>query len=123
MLSAKILNSSAVLNDFHEISSMSFLAGETKTLVLRLHNEDLDIRYFPASGATLDVVLNNADGTTLTKSATLDTDDRSIARITLSAVETAALIGGNISFTLTEGGVISKGLVSNALTKVLEGDC
>jgi hypothetical protein len=123
MLTGKVINSSATLNDFHEIASIEFLSGESKTFKFILFNTQLNIRYVPASGATINVVFNNSDGTQLTKAGSLNTDDRSIVTVSLSTSETEDLIGGNVSFTLTESGTISKGLMPNSLSKVIEGAC
>jgi len=124
MLSAKVLNSSASLNDFDFIGALDFIAGEATTLALRLtqvQRED-ELRYVAADGATMNVVLNNKDGSTLTKAATLiDAGDRSLWKVALTSGETEDLAGGNFTFELTEGATLTKGWVENGMSLLITG--
>jgi hypothetical protein len=73
----------------------------------------------------LTVIFNNADGTTLEKIASLNANDRSIATVTLTELETEEVIGGNLLLELDENGdgsLIRKGVVRNALQRFLV-DC
>lgn len=118
-LTAKILNSDASLNSWKEIGSLDFQPGESQTLVLRLWDKSEDIRYIPPSGTTMTVTFNTGTST-LDKIATLNSDDRALATVALSATETENLIGGNFTFTLDEGGgTIRKGVVRNGMRKIL----
>lgn len=124
MLAAKVLNSSASLNDFDEIGALDFIAGEATTLALRLfqpQRED-ELRYVAADGATMNVVLTNKDGSTLTKAASLiDAGDRSLWSVALSTSETENLAGGNFTFELTEGANLQKGWVENGMSLLITG--
>lgn len=123
VLSAKILNSDATLNSFFEIASLDFVPGSKADLVIRLNDSQRNERYVPPSAATLTVTLNNTDGTTLVKSgAILDSGDRSMWKISLSALETVDLLSGNFLFTIDVNGdttLILKGLVNNGLRSLL----
>lgn len=121
-LTAKILNSDAVLNSWREIGSLDFQPGESQTLQLRIFDLSEGIRYTPPSGTTMTVTFNTTTGT-LEKIATLNSDDRALATIALTPSETQDMIGGNFTFSLDEGGgTIRKGVVRNGLRKIMT-DC
>lgn len=124
MLSGKVLNSGATTNNFVEIGSLEFISGEELTVVIRIHDPELDLRYIPPTTNITTFTLNKPDGTDLEKTGTMDTDDRSIIRFTLSETETADLLGGNIKYSLDilgDGTQIKKGVVQNALARFIDG--
>lgn len=120
-LTAKLLNSDATLNSWIEISSVDFIPGEQKKIVLQLFELNEALRYMPNDAATLKLNFNKTDGTTLEKVAakSFAPDDRSIWNVTLLATETEDLFGGDIVFELTESGAVSKGLIQNGFRKRL----
>lgn len=127
MLTAKILNSQASLNNFKEIGSLEFIIGEEVKLVFRLFDPQFDLRHIPDAAAIVKLTFNKlSDFTTFEKTATvLDSGDRSIQYVTLTDLETADLIGGNVLFevdVLGDGSQIQKGIIYNALSKVIQ-DC
>lgn len=129
MLEARLLNSDATLNNFKEISQVQYVPGEVLKIVIQLMSPQLDgIRYMPAdSGATVDMVFQQSDGTELTKAASLvNSLDRSIWTVTLTSTESQAVIGSNIVAVLDELGDdtdIKKAILSYSLSKVFPGDC
>lgn len=126
VLTAKILNSDASLNSFFEISSLDFIPGAPIDLVIRLHSPQRDLRYVPGASAQVDVIFNKTDGTNLTKAASVvDSGDRSMWKVSLTAAETEEILSGNFTFELDVNGdntVIWTGLVSNGV-RSLSGDC
>lgn len=129
MFTAEILNSEATLNNFIVLGGKDFIPGGQLTLVLRLVNSDLGIRYIPPAAATLSFTFNNLDGTELVKSGgdvTQLPDDRSIVSIVLEEAETEELQDGNITFEIDvagDGTNIQKGFIQNALARIITGDC
>ncbi len=123
MLIGKVLNSEATLNNYIYLLNKAFIQGSAFKLVIQIFNEDLGIRYIPDIDAEYSITLNNLDGTTLVKDGvevTVFEDDRSIMSIDISAEESEALQGGNITFMIDE----TKGIVRNAISRVIEGaDC
>jgi hypothetical protein len=116
LLTFKVLNHDATLNNWGEIGSAKIVRGSAAKIVLQIFQPEKKIRYIPASGATLTVAFLNSDGTTLNKSATFAiADDRSIVEINLTASETATLISQNLIGTLTEGGVVTIILLQQGL--------
>lgn len=120
-LTAQILNTDAVLNNYQVVGVFEFLPGETKTLQLKLFDEEQEIRYTPETGTTMDVTFNTTTGT-LVKSGVLNTDDRSMVSVALDASDTNSMIGGSFTFTLTKGADIKKGIVKNGIRKITS-DC
>lgn len=125
MLDIRLLNSDAELNNFRQIGSYEYVPGEDVTVVLRLFDSQLGIRYIPDSGATLTATFQTKSGTDLVKTASeLDAGDRSIWTFDLSQSDTADIIGQNFTVSLTEGANLSKGVAQNSLGKILiDGDC
>lgn len=126
MITAKILNSDAILNNFKEIGSLDFVPGSEVKLVIRLHDSQLDLRRVPAAAAVVKIFLNDTDGNEIEKTMTPLTDDRSILSVTLEESETETLLGGNFTIeedVLGDGTQIKKGLVQNGLRRVVIGDC
>lgn len=123
MLSAKILNSQAKLNDFDIVGSIKFIPGESVPLVIRLFQPDRvdELRYVPQLAATLEISLMDTTGSETTKTMTVNSDDRSIWSTILTPTETETLAGGILSFTLTEGITVTKGFVENAITRNILG--
>lgn len=126
MITAKILNSDATLNNFKEIGSLDFIPGAETKLVIRLQDTQLDLRHIPPATATIKLIFNQTDGSTLEKTTTEFADDRSMQFITLEEAETDLLLGGNFTMeidVLGDASKIEKGIVSNGLRKIVIGDC
>jgi hypothetical protein len=104
LLSLKVLNEDASLNNFMDIGSARIVRGSDAKLVLQLIQPDRKIRYIPDAGftATLDLLLSN--GTTITKTASTPfADDRSIIQFDLTDTETLTLISQNLLVKMDEG--------------------
>lgn len=126
MFSAKVLDSTATLNNFREIGSTSFVPGSQFTVVLRLHNTQLDLRHIPPATAQVTIFLNKTDNTAESIAASILSDDRSILSFEVSEALSSELLGGSISFeidVLGDGTNIQKGIVHGALAKIVEGSC
>jgi hypothetical protein len=127
MLSGQILNSDALLNNFIVTDSKGFIPGEQFTLIVRLFNEELQLRFVPLVASIVTFTFNKTDGTQLSKvSSGLDSGDRSMRSITISEAESEDLLGGNFSFEVDvdgDGQNIRKGIVQNGLARVVDGDC
>lgn len=92
-------------------------------------------RYVPASGSTLSVVFQRGDlvstsstirydrlDTTtrsVTKNATLDSNDRSLIKIAMNTADIQGVMSGTVKFTLTEGAVVTTWVQNWALMKSL----
>ena len=126
MLTCQILNSDATLNNFIDIGSKEFIPGEEFILVVRGINKELDLRYIPLSTTVATCTLLDIDGNTISKVATLMTDDRSIMSIAITEAESDTLASGTITFSLDElgdGTKITKGIAEGALVRSIDGDC
>lgn len=119
MLNLQVLNDSPSLNNFSNIGSKTFVGGETLELYLRLFQDDKDIRYIPASGATITLDLLKSDDTTITKTATIPfTDDRSVLQFSITDTETQDIISQNLVVKIVEGTNITFALLQSGIRKV-----
>jgi hypothetical protein len=118
-LGLRIIDSASTINNLKYLNQLSIETGETATVRFQLVDLDtvrqqnlLGDRYMPASGATLEAVIQSVDSAgTVTKSATQPFSlDPSIWEFSLTALETQSLGGTNLRITLTEGSNIKKGL-------------
>lgn len=126
MLTAKILNSDATLNNFKEIGSLDFIPGTQAELFIRLFNSQLSLRYIPPATAIVKIFIDKSDGTVLEKTMSALSDDRSILSTTLEEAETEEILGGNFTLEvdiLGDGSNIDKGIVLNGIRKVIIGEC
>ena len=129
MLAGQILNSEATVNNFIVLGGKSFIPGSQFKLFIRVINDDLNLRYVPPATATRTITLIGLDGTDIVKSnadITVLGDDRSIMCVTIEESESENLQGGNFSFSIDvngDGTDIKKGIVSNGLSRVIEGVC
>lgn len=135
ILSARILNDVQGVNSFEAADVGEFTAGDQASVYLQLIDASLDKslagfkpsgrRYIPATGAVLQVVVTSIDDATkITRLAVnpYPTDDRSIWRIDFTSAD---LIQGTASLqlVLTEGAVVRRGLVKNALRIASQTGC
>lgn len=128
MLEAKLLNSSAELNNFFELDALSYTPGENVTIVVRLFDKQKGIRLIPTdAGAEVKLTFTGKTADFTKDAAKVDAADASMWSVTLSAAETADLAGSNIKVELDEAGddvSIKLAIIFNALSRqVLSGDC
>jgi len=126
LLSCRILQDVSGVNSFEYTSQAEWTEGCPTTLYIQLINASLDKanqgfnppgrRYMPASGATLSVTLESIDDNKqVTKTATNPyASDTSIWAVSILSTDT---IRGSpqIRLTLTEGSVITSGLLKCAV--------
>lgn len=125
MLILKVLNAQATVNDFEEYTSFDFIPSTDIVLTLRVHDTVTGLRRILNSDDTLSLALTKSDNTTLTLVPTFPfTADRSIIQVTITDVQSADLLGGSITLTITDNaGLISKAVGANLLNRIIEGDC
>lgn len=117
LLSARMLNNVNGANSFSEDLQTRFTEGDRPTIYLQLVDKQSSLhRYLPATGASLSVVITNVNNSkTYTKTAINPyPNDTSIWSFQMLSTEE---IKGSISLrlVLTEGAVITYGLVRDAL--------
>lgn len=122
MLIAKILNSSATVNQFKYLDTVQFIGGSNFRFAFRLFDPQLKERYIPGSAAIVKLTFNKCDGTELEKTSTvLDSGDRSMRYIDFSQAETEELLGGNaklLADLLGDATQIEEGVIESALSRV-----
>lgn len=129
MLSLKILNTAAALNNFSAVGSVQFVPGSQVRVVVQVFQPERpdSLRYVVEDPAgTLSLVLDRKDGTELTVALTAFPSDRSMWSTTLTPAQTQDLSGGNVRFVLDLTGAgtqLELGYVDNALQRVNTGGC
>ena len=130
MITARLLNSEAQLNNYKTVGGVTFVNPDTVRVVIQLYNDEFGIRHIPSSGANVSLTVNCSDGTSesLTMMNTGFNDDRSIRFIDIvtNNVNGASktLVGGNITFTLSAdanvpSGNTARGIIFNALQRLI----
>lgn len=127
LLSARMLTDVQSVNSFEQVDQVEFMEGDSLFVFFQLVDSTLDRsdqgfmpsgrRYVPASGSTLQVVLDNIDDAKrVTRNAVqaFPTLDGSIWKVQILPTDK---IGGTVQMklTLSEGGTIKKSLVKGAL--------
>lgn len=125
-LSARVLNDVANVNSFEITEYVSWTEGDTLTVYLQLIDASLDLdikgfypsgrRFMPAVGSTLSVQIQNIDSAkVITRTATQPfAEDASIWSFNILATD--AIHGSpQMVLTLSQGGVVTKGLIKNAI--------
>lgn len=121
MLTARLLNSDASLNNFFEITSLDFVAGSQIDLSLRLFDSQKSIRYVPPATASLKIFLQTGDIELEKTLSVISSDDRSMWKVTLTEDDTEEMLGGSVKFELDvagDGTNIQKGIMLNALRRI-----
>lgn len=126
ILSLKVLNSDATVNNFVESSSLQIVRGADATIKLRLvQPERSNLRYIPASGATFSISFLKSDGTSLVKVPTQPiADDKSILQVVLTDTETQTLISQGLNVEINEGSDKNFAVLQQGLQmQTLNSDC
>ncbi len=133
MISARILNSRATVNNFYEIGTLEFVPGSTFTLVIQLidtQSPDM-MRYvaIPSDGNSAHLVVTftmpNTDGSDLAVTMTQMTGDASIWTANITTSQSASLATGNCQVSVVDTGTSPStllGLVSDAIAIQITGD-
>jgi len=122
MLKLKMLNSDATLNDFRDIGYLTFISGETLSVVMRIEQKAKNyIRYIPDAAATITIDLLKSDKTTITKTASFPfADDRSIIKFEISDSESPDIIGQDLKVKIVEGANISYAVLEKGIQRILD---
>ncbi len=130
MLSAKVLNSDATLNDYKILDVLNFIPGEQVKLFVQIFDLDHQIRFIPPEDAIVTFCFINNDGSMLDKVSpddiTILEDDRSLMYMTIEEAESLELSGGNVTFKIDldgDGTRIVRGMIQNGLAKYITGGC
>lgn len=126
ILSLKVLNSDATLNNFVEGTTLQIVRGADATIKLRVVQADRsNLRYIPAAGATFSIAFLKSDGTSLTKTPTQPfADDRSILQVVLTDTETQTLISQGLNLEINEGSDKNFAVLQQGLQmQTLNSDC
>lgn len=127
LLTARILTDVSSANKFRPTNQYKMTQGDAGTLYFQLVDASLDTaqegfnpagrRYIPAVGATLSIVIDNIDDSKkITRAATNPfSDDRSIWALSINSSDTIKAGTAAIKLTLTEGAVITRGILLNAI--------
>lgn len=133
ILSARFLNSVGSVNDYCYMQQVQFTEGDQLDVYLQLIDaakmntadgwKPAGLRYMPAAGATLSVTVDNIDDAKkVTRAATQPFPlDPSIWKFTVMATD---VIRGtqNLKLSLSQGGVLTRGLVKAAV-RVQSANC
>jgi hypothetical protein len=117
VLSAKILTDVNSVNSFEFVERLQVVEGDAFSLYLQLADSSKGLRYVPAVGSTLTVVLDNIDANKkVSRSATQPySGDGSIWSV--SVLSSDPILAGtvHVKLTLVESGSTRKGIVLNAI--------
>ena len=125
MLTLDIVSKNPQLNSFSLSKSQMFASGETVKVIMRLFQPDLQIRYIPSAAAVITIDLKKSDGTVLAKTCSFTfADDRSIIEFSLSAIESASVIGQNLIVKIVDGSDTQMAVLQYGLSKTItDGSC
>lgn len=124
ILKLDAISSDATLNNFSEIGSIKFVAGQSVKINLRIMQLERELRYVPEASATFSLGLKKSDNTTLTVPMNfLDAGDRSLLTVELTALQTTDLISQNITVTVTESSEVSLAVLQNGLQNTKLNGC
>ena len=129
MITARLLNSEAQLNNYKIVGGITFVNPDTIRVIIQLYNDEFGIRHIPSSAAGVNLTVNCSDGTSeiVPMANTGFEDDRSLwfADIVTDNVNlmSKTLVGGNITFVLendtTIPGSTARGVIFNALQRLI----
>ena len=129
MITARLLNSEAQLNNYKTVGGISFVNEDTIRVVIQLYNDEFGIRHIPAGSAVGAVKLrvnDSAGGEHNLDMTVLDAQDKSIWAVNIVTNNiiggNQVLVGGNLVFILEDtslpgGG--ARGIIFNALQRLI----
>ena len=127
MITGRLLNQGAELNNFKNIGGVSYVVGDTIIVAIQLYNDELETRHIPDPTAAVSVLVNFANG----EQQTLTMDSFSTADLSLWSVEIVtdaipdvngdlqSLVGGNLVFTLEDPAGDRRFVIFNALQQLI----
>ena len=130
MITARLLNSEAQLNNYKTVGGVTFVNEDTIRVVIQLYNDEFGIRYIPVTGS-VSLRVNDAAGDqhnlSMANLSTNGTEDKSIWFVDIVTNSVGGmnetLVGGNITFTLTGDtslpGSNARGIIFNALQRLI----
>jgi hypothetical protein len=106
MLKVKLIDEQATLNNFKYVDTKEYIPGQRLVLNVQILDAETGQRLIPDSGAQINAIFQQSDGTELTipGSALFDPDDRSMYQFVLTGAQTLLVIGGNVRFDLDFNG-------------------
>ena len=132
MITARLLNSEAQLNNYKTVGGVTFVNEDTIRVVIQLYNDEFGIRHIPVGSAMGDVSLRVNDsvgGEHNLEMTVLDAQDKSIWAVNiitndiLNDSTNRILVGGNLTFTLKNDtplpGNGARGIIFNALQRLI----
>ncbi len=127
ILQGQMLNSSATLNQFTQISSLDFMPGSDMDIVFQIVNPELNLRHVLGAMAIVTVTFPTANGTLVKTATFLDPGDKSIVVVSLSTTETLDMSGGNFTFSVEtdpeeEDDKTFLGYIQGALRRIVQGE-
>ena len=130
MITARLLNSEAQLNNYKTVGGITFVNEDTIRIVIQLYNDEFGIRHIPVGSTAGDVSLrvNDSAGTEHNLDmSVLDPQDKSIWAVNIVTNNiignNEVLVGGNLTFTLINDtnlpGGGARGIIFNALQRLI----
>ena len=130
MITARLLNSEAQLNNYKTVGGVTFVNEDTIRVVIQLYNDEFGIRHIPVGSAVGDVTLRVNDSTGVEHNlmmTVLDAQDKSIWAVNIVTNNISGmnevLVGGNLTFTLINDtplpGEGARGIIFNALQRLI----
>jgi hypothetical protein len=124
MITAKIINSEASVNQFKYLETVEFVVGTNIKFAFRLYDTELKERHVPPDTAIVKMYFNTTDDVELELEADYiaETDDRSMWYVEITAEQSESLLGGNARIELDvagDGSDIKKGMIIAALSKIV----
>ena len=130
MITARLLNSEAQLNNYKTVGGVTFVNPDTIRVVIQLYNDEFGIRHIPVGSAVGDVRLGVNDSAGIEHSldmTVVDAQDKSIWAINIETNNiqgnSEILVGGNLTFTLRNDtqlpGNGARGIIFNALQRLI----
>lgn len=129
MISVKLVNDQATLNNYTFEEVKEYVGGEAFSVRFEIFDPQTGNRLIPGSAATLNVIVQNSDGTFSTIAAAMmfSPDDRSFWQVDFSTVDSTNLVGANFKVVLDFLGDttdIRTGMAYNVLGKItFDGEC
>ena len=135
MITARLLNSEAQLNNYKTVGGVTFVNRDTIRIVIQLYNDEFGIRHIPIGASTPNIVVALTVNDSIGMQHELDmtnisSEDKSIwfvefdtSDILSTPADARVLVGGNLTFTLSGDtslpGDGARGIIFNALQRLI----